>query len=78
MMLVQAGGALMTRMTVTLDPNLLEQAREALGVSTNSAAIRIALVEVVRKKQLAEALDHRGQIALEIDQEALQRLRAGG
>lgn len=68
----------MTRMTVTLDPNLLEQAREALGVSTNSAAIRIALVEVVRKKQLTEALDHRGQIALEIDQEALQRLRAGG
>lgn len=78
MMLVQTRGALMTRMTVTLDPNLLEQAREALGVSTNSAAIRIALVEVVRKKQLAEALGHRGQIALELDQEILQKLRAGG
>ena len=68
----------MTRMTVTLDPNLLEQAREALGVSTNSAAIRIALVEVVRKKQLAEALSHQGQIELELDQETLQKLRAGG
>lgn len=68
----------MTRMTVTLDPDLLEQAREALGVSTNSAAIRIALVEVVRKKQLTEALSHRGQIALELDQETLQKLRAGG
>ena len=68
----------MTRMTVTLDPNLLEQAREALGVSTNSASIRIALVEVVRKKQLAEALSHQGQIALELDQETLQKLRAGG
>jgi len=78
MMLVQVRGALMTRMTVTLDPNLLEQARQALGVPTNSAAIRIALVEVVRKKQLAEALDHRGQIALELDQETLQKLRAGG
>jgi Arc/MetJ family transcription regulator len=68
----------MTRMTVTLDPTLLEQARKALGAPTKSEAIRIALIEVVRKKQLAEALDHRGQIALELDQETLQRLRADG
>lgn len=68
----------MTRMTVTLDPILLEQARKALGASTKSEAIRIALTEVIRKKQLAEALGHRGQIALEVDQETLQRLRAEG
>jgi Arc/MetJ family transcription regulator len=68
----------MTRMTVTLDPVLLEQARKALGASTKSEAIRIALTEVIRKKQLAEALRHRGQIALEVDQETLQRLRAEG
>jgi Arc/MetJ family transcription regulator len=63
-------------MTVTLDPVLLEQAQEALGVDTKSEAIRIALTEVVRKKQLAEILSHRGQINLEIDQETLQKLRA--
>jgi len=68
----------MTRMTVTLDPTLLEQAQEALGVPTKSEAIRIALIEVVRKRQLTEALSHRGQIALELDQETLQKLRAGG
>jgi len=68
----------MKRMTVTLDPILLEQARKALGVSTKSEAIRIALTEVVRKKQLGEALGHRGKIALELDQELLQALRADG
>jgi Arc/MetJ family transcription regulator len=66
----------MTRMTVTVDPNLLEQAREALGVATKSEAIRIALTEILRKKKLAQALDHRGQIDLDLDQESLQRLRA--
>jgi Arc/MetJ family transcription regulator len=65
----------MKRMTLTLDPILLEQARKALGVSTKSEAIRIALTEVVRKKQLGQALGHRGQIALELDQETLQKLR---
>jgi Arc/MetJ family transcription regulator len=75
-MLVQARGATMTRMTVTLDSALLEQARKALGAPTKSETIRIALMEVVRKRQLADALDHRGQIDLELDQEALQKLRA--
>jgi Arc/MetJ family transcription regulator len=63
-------------MTVTLDPTVLEQAREALGVLTKSEAIRIALKEIVRKRQLAEALDHRGQIDLELDQKGLEKLRA--
>ena len=65
----------MTRMTVTLDPKLLEQAREALGVPTKSETIRIALTEILRKRQLAQVLDHCGQIDLELDQESLQRLR---
>jgi hypothetical protein len=63
-------------MTVTLDPTLVEKARDALGVSTKSEAIRIALSEVVRKRQIADALEHRGQIALDLDQKRLQKLRA--
>lgn len=66
----------MTRMTVTLDATLVERARDALGVPTKSEAIRIALTEVVRKRQMADALDHRGQIELDLDQERLQKLRA--
>lgn len=66
----------MTRMTVTLDPALLEQVREALGVQTKSEAIRIALTEVIRKKRLEDALTHRGQIDLQLDQASLQKLRA--
>ena len=67
----------MARMTVTLDPTLVERACDALGVATKSEAIRIALTEVVRKRQMTEALEHRGQIALDLDQEKLQKLRAG-
>jgi len=66
----------MARMTVTLDSALLEQAQEALGVRTKSEAIRIALTEVVRKRQLAAALAHRGQIELDLDLESLDHLRA--
>jgi metal-responsive CopG/Arc/MetJ family transcriptional regulator len=68
----------MGRMSVTVDDQLVEQAKEVLGVGTRSEAIRIALQEAVRRRRLAEALRHRGQIDLQVDQEELARLRAEG
>ena len=65
----------MSRMTVTLDPDLVTRAKKALGAPTKSETIRIALTEVVRKQQLAEALKHRGRIDLDVDQETLEQLR---
>lgn len=68
----------MSRMSVTVDDDLVDQAREALGVATRSEAIRLALQEAVRRRRLAEALKHRGTITLEADQAELARLRADG
>ncbi len=65
----------MGRMTITVDNDLLDQAKQALEAPTKAETIRIALTEVVRKQQLATALKHRGKIELDLDQETLQRLR---
>lgn len=65
----------MSRMTITVDPELLDEAKEALDAPTKAETIRIALTEIVRRRRLAKALKHRGRIELDLDQEALQRLR---
>jgi Arc/MetJ family transcription regulator len=68
----------MTRMTVTVDPRLLEEAQEVLGTSTKADTLRQALEEVLRRARLARALGHQGRIDLDLDQEKLAALRAEG
>jgi Arc/MetJ family transcription regulator len=68
----------MTRMSVTVDERLIERAGEALGTSTKAETIRVALSEVLRRRQLKEALRHRGSIDLDLDQGKLRRLREEG
>ena len=68
----------MTRMTVTIDDALLEEAREALGAETRAEAIRTALSEAVRRRRLALALQQRGQFQLQGDLADLRRLREEG
>ena len=65
----------MCRLTITLDPTLLSQAQDVLGTPSKAETIRRALAEVIRKQRLTEALSHRGQIDLSLDQESLARLR---
>jgi Arc/MetJ family transcription regulator len=66
-----------SRMTVTIDDALLEEAKEALGVETRAEAIRTALEEAVRRRRLAQALQQRGQFQLLGDLSELRRLREG-
>jgi Arc/MetJ family transcription regulator len=68
----------MSRMTVTIDDALLEQAKEAVGAQTRAGAIRIALEEVVRRRSLAEALEQLGQLELRGGLAELRRLREEG
>ncbi len=68
----------MGRLTVTIDEALLEEAKEALGVETRAEAIRTALEEAVRRRRLANALAHKGQLALRGDLAELRRLREEG
>ena len=66
----------MGRMTVTLDEELLAEAQKALGAPTKVAAIRLALAQALRWKRLTEALEHQGQIDLDLDRKKLAELRA--
>jgi metal-responsive CopG/Arc/MetJ family transcriptional regulator len=68
----------MGRMSVTIDDQLLEEAKEALGAETRAEAIRVALAEAVRRRRLARALEHRGQFDLRGGLAELKRLRAEG
>lgn len=66
------------RFPVSVDEDLMEEAMEALGVRSKSEAVRLALREVLRHKRLERALEHRGAIDLDLDEETLRRLRKQG
>lgn len=68
----------MSRMTVTIDDALLEEAKEALGAQTRADAIRTALEEAVQRRRLTQALQQRGQYRLDGDLSDLRRLREEG
>lgn len=68
----------MSRMTVTVDEGLIEEARNALGAATKSEAIRRALEEVLRRRKLERALENAGRVELDVDPERLRRLREEG
>lgn len=68
----------MSRMTVTVDEGLIEEARTALGAATKSEAIRRALEEVLRRRKLQRALENAGRVELDLDPDRLRRLREEG
>lgn len=68
----------MSRMTVTVDEGLIEEARNALGAATKSEAIRRALEEVLRRRRLERALENAGRVELDLDADRLRRLREEG
>ena len=68
----------MERITVSVEPSLLDQTQEALGAPSKTETIRIALEETLRRKRLAGVLENMGQIELDLDQETLARLREEG
>ena len=65
----------MERMTITIDDALVREVKKVLGVSTKAEAIRIALMEVLRRKRLANALKHQGKVELDINQQTLMKHR---
>ncbi len=65
----------MAQTSVDVDESLLGQAKEALGATSDSEAVSLALKHVLRRRRLAEILEHQGQIDLDLDQELLMELR---
>ena len=67
----------MTRLTVTLNEKIIDEACTLLKTKTKRETIEIALKEVIKQKKREEALKHCGAIDLDIDQEGLQTYREG-
>lgn len=67
----------MTRMTVTLDEAIVNEARALLETKTKRETIETALKEVIKEKKREKALKHCGEIELDIDQEKLNAYREG-
>ena len=65
-----------TRLSVTVDSDLLDNVQRLLNVSTKAEAIRLALEHTARHAQLKRALAHAGKMELLIDQPKLEKLRS--
>ena len=66
----------MSRFTVTVEEDLIEAAMKALGTRSKVDTVRRALSEVLRRKRLAQVLEHQGQVELDLTQDELQALRS--
>ena len=67
----------MTRMTVTLDEQIVSEARDLLKTKAKRETIETALIKVIKDKKREKALLHCGKIDLDIDQEKLAVYREG-
>lgn len=64
------------RLSVDVDPELLEEAKELVGVRTKRETIEIALREMILRRRLKEIIGLEGSGLLEIDLDLLRRWRA--
>ncbi len=65
----------MRRLSVTVDPELLETAAKLSGSRTKTEAIGRALQALIQAHRRAEAIRHAGAFRLTLDRNALRRLR---
>lgn len=66
------------RLSVTLDPDLIEEAVRVSGASSQREAIETALFEMVRRRRLERAVARAGSVPLTVSVEELMREREGG
>lgn len=66
------------RLSVTLDPDLLDEAVRVAGASSKREAIETALAELVRRHRLQRIASRAGSVPLSVSVEDLLRERANG
>ncbi len=66
------------RLSVDVDPELLEEAKELAGVRTKREAIEIALREMILRRRLKDIAGLEGSGLVEIDLDLLRQWRAAG
>lgn len=65
----------MSRLTVSVDPGLLEEARKVAGVRTKREAIDMALRELISRRRIEELIDAAGSGLVDMTPEELQKWR---
>ncbi|MFB6272538.1 MAG: type II toxin-antitoxin system VapB family antitoxin [Salinibacter sp.] len=65
----------MARMTVSIDDELLADARRLSGAKTKRQTIEVALKHLVQRLRAREIADHAGRVPLALTQEELQDWR---
>lgn len=66
------------RLSVTLDPDLLEEAVRLSGAGSKREAIEAALKELIRRRRLEGMIARAGKLALTLSVEDLVRSRGEG
>lgn len=66
------------RLSVDVDPGLLEEAKELVGVRTKRETIEIALREMILRRRLKDIMGLEGSGLVEIDLDLLREWRAAG
>ncbi len=66
------------RLSVTVDPRLLDTAAKLTGSHTKREAIERALHALIQEHRRAEAIRHAGAFRLTLSRQALRRLRHKG
>ncbi len=64
------------RLSVDVDPELLEEAKELVGVRTKRETIEIALREMILRRRLKDIMGLEGSGLVEIDLDLLREWRA--
>ena len=68
----------MKRLSITVDPDLLEESRRLAGVKTKREAIEMALQDFVRNRRLQELAELEGSDLIEMSPAELRRWRETG
>ncbi|MFO8034340.1 MAG: type II toxin-antitoxin system VapB family antitoxin [Candidatus Bipolaricaulota bacterium] len=68
----------MSRFTVTVDPEILEEARRLAKVNSKRETIELALREYVRSQRIKELVSLAGSALVETDLQELDEWRAAG
>lgn len=65
------------RFTVTVDENLINEAKRTIGARSKKQTIEIALKELIRKRRLEKVASHAGKVdlAMTIDDLIAQRAK---
>jgi len=66
------------RLSVDVDPELMEEAKELAGVRTKRETIEIALREMILRRRLKDIMGLEGSGLVEIDLNLLREWRAAG